>query len=406
MKKIVVVGGGHAAAQFCASVLESKEQVQMALLTEEGYLPYQRPPLSKTFIKDESPQPAWLRPASFYADNKIDIHVNSRVTAIDRDAKTVTVNSGDTFSYDMLVLATGMRARTLDLFDTQRYSNVLTLRNMKDATRLRELMGDAKNVLVIGGGFIGLEVAASSKALGKNVSVLEAAPRLLSRSVSTQVSDYLLQKHRNEGVEIRLGAVVDRVDEQDGKMTAAWVGETRFDADVVIVGIGAVPNTALAQEVGLLCDNGILVDEFMQTSDPSVYAIGDCTNFPYAALNCRLRLESVQNANDQARCAARSIFGDPKPYTALPWFWSEQGSVRIQIAGVPDDAHKRYVRGNPVDDKYSVLYFDGNVLMCVESVNMPSDHMAARKLISSATPIDPEQAVNQQEPLKSLGQAT
>ena len=316
------------------------------------------------------------------------------------------MNSGDSFSYDALVLAIGTRARTHNLFDTSRYSNVFTLRNMDDANGLRAQMADARNVLVIGGGFIGLEIAATSRALGKNVSVLEAAPRLLGRSVSSEVSDYLLQRHRSEGVEVLLNAKVDRVDETDGRVTAAWVGDTRYDADVVVVGIGAVPNVELAQEAGLKCDNGILVNSYMQTSDETIYAIGDCTNFPYDALNCRLRLESVQNANDQARCAARAIFDDPKPYTALPWFWSDQGSVRIQIAGVPHASHARLVRGNPADDKFSVLYFDNNKLTCAESVNMPVDHMAARKLISSAIELDPEQAANPQVALKSLSQAS
>jgi 3-phenylpropionate/trans-cinnamate dioxygenase ferredoxin reductase subunit len=402
VKKIVVAGGGHAAAQFCASVLETKEAVEITLIAQEGYLPYQRPPLSKTFIKEANPQPAWLRPASFYADNQINLHLNSCVTAINRDQKSVTVNSGDTFSYDVLVLAIGTRARTHGLFDTGRYSNVFTLRNIDDANALRVQMADARNVLVIGGGFIGLEIAATSRALGKNVSVLEAAPRLLGRSVSPEVSDYLLHKHRSEGVEVLLNAKVDRVEEKDGRITAAWVGETRYDADVIVVGIGAVPNVELAMVAGLECDNGILVNGYMQTSDEAIFAIGDCTNFPYKALNCRLRLESVQNANDQARCAARAIFDDPRPYTALPWFWSDQGSVRIQIAGVPHASHVRLVRGSPAEDKFSVLYFDSNKLTCVESVNMPVDHMASRKLISSAIELDPQQAANPQVALKSL----
>jgi|TARA_A100001391_G_scaffold205462_1_gene207013 3-phenylpropionate/trans-cinnamate dioxygenase ferredoxin reductase subunit len=406
LKKIVVVGGGHAAAQFCAAVLETKQAVEITLITEETYLPYQRPPLSKTYIKEDDPQPAWLRPASFYADNQINIYMNSCVTALHREEKSISVNSGDRFSYDVLVLAIGTRARVHDLFDTRRYSNVFTLRNMDDANGLRAQMGDARNVLVIGGGFIGLEIAATSRAMGKNVSVLEAAPRLLGRSVSTEVSDYLLNKHRSEGVEILLDAKVDKVDEQDGRVTAAWVGDTRYDADVVVVGIGAVPNVELAQAAGLECDNGIMVNSFMQTSDEAIYAIGDCTNFPYEALSCRLRLESVQNANDQARCAARAIFDDPMPYTALPWFWSDQGRVRIQIAGVPHASHVRLVRGNPADDKFSVLYFDDNKLTCTESVNMPIDHMAARKLISTAIQVDPGQAADPQVALKSLSQAS
>lgn len=404
MKKIVVVGGGHAAAQFCASVLESGQAVQMALVTEEGYLPYQRPPLSKTFIKDENPQPAWLRPGSFYADNGIVVHVNTRVTAINPGAHEVTLYSGDRFSYDTLVLATGTRARMLPLLDGD-FSNVFTLRNMADAQGLREQIGPAQNVLVFGGGFIGLELAATAAGLGKQVTVLEAADRLLGRSVSSEVSDYLLATHRANGIAIELGCRADRLEVADGIVKGAWVGERFFAADVVVVGIGAEPNVELAQDAGLSCDNGIVVNEFMQTSHPDIYAIGDCTAFPSASLGRRIRLESVQNANDQARCAARSIQGDPVPYTALPWFWSDQGGTRIQIAGVPDTHHERALRGNPADGKFSVLYFDGNRLTCAESVNCPADHLASRRLISGEVPLDRTKALDPTVALKTLDQA-
>lgn len=404
MKNIVVVGGGHAAAQFCASVLEAGQPVKLTLFTEEGYLPYQRPPLSKTFIKDENPQPAWLRPGSFYADNGIDVHVNTCVTAIDREARHITVNSGDTFSYDVLVLATGTRARMLPLFDGA-FTNVFTLRSIDDAQRLREQIGAANNVLVFGGGFIGLELAATASALGKQVTVLEAADRLLGRSASPEISDYLLHTHRANGIAVELGCRADRLETADGVVKGAWVGDRFFAADVVVVGVGAVPNVELAQDAGLECDNGIVVNEFMQTSDPAVYAIGDCTAFPSAMLGRRVRLESVQNANDQARCAARSILGDPSAYSAMPWFWSDQGATRIQIAGVPDAHHERAVRGNPADGKFSVLYFDGDRLTCAESINSPADHLASRRLIADKVVIDRAQALDTSVALKTLGLA-
>ncbi len=404
MKKIVVVGGGHAAAQFCASINEAGQDVQVVLVTEEGYLPYQRPPLSKTWLKDEDPQPAWLRPASFYADNTIDVHVNTCVSAIDPAAHAITLSSGDRLTYDTLVLATGARARTLPLFDGG-FGNVTSVRTIADARRLREQVAAARRVVVVGGGFIGLEVAATAAGLGKHVTVLEAADRLLGRSVSPEISAWLLQAHQANGITIELNARADRLDVVDEKITGIWVGDKQFAADVVVLAVGSEPNVDLAQAAGLACDNGVVVNPFMQTSQPDVYAIGDCTAFPSATLGRQIRLESVQNANDQARCAARSILGDPVPYTAMPWFWSDQGAIRIQIAGVPDTHHERALRGDPASGKFSVLYFDGDRLTCAESVNLPVDHMAARRLIAEQVVVDRAKALDPTVALKTLGQA-
>ncbi len=400
-KKIVVVGGGAAGAQFCASMIDSKEDVQLVLVGSEPHLPYQRPPLSKTYLKDPSPGPALLRAASFYSDNHATLRLSSTVKRLNLQGKNVELDSGESITYDMLVLATGTHARTLPLL-TGDYANVFTLRTLDDAVRLREQMQVAQNVLIIGGGFIGLELAATSVQLGKAVTLLEAAPRLLGRSSSPEVSAYLLNKHRTTGVDIRLQTVVDRIDASNGIVDGVWVGSQRLPVDVIVVGIGAVPNDALAREAGLECANGIVVDEFMRTSDPSVLAIGDCTAFPSSTLGYRIRLESVQNANDQARCAARTVLGKPEPYTALPWFWSDQGTVRIQIAGVPGQEHKRVVRGDPAQDKFSVLYFDGDVLTAVESINSTADHIAARKLIVAGAGIPLERAMNPAVPLKEV----
>ena len=403
MKNIVVVGGGHAAAQFCASIVESGQAVQLTLVTQEGDLPYHRPPLSKTWLKDADPQPAWLRPASFYADNNIGLHLNTRVTAVDPVSHTVTLASGQTLPYDVLVLATGTRARTLPLLESG-FSNVVALRTLADARHLREQMDAARNVLVLGGGFIGLEIAATAAALGKQVTVLEAADRLLGRSVSTEISDWLLQAHRANQVAIELNARADRLETDAGKVTGIRVGDRLFPADMVVVGVGAEPNIELAQSAGLVCENGVVVNEFMQTSDADIYAIGDCAAFPSVTLGRRVRLESVQNANDQARCAARSILGDPAAYTAMPWFWSDQGAIRIQIAGVPDAHHTRLLRGDPASGKFSVLYFDGDRLTCAESINAAPDHMAARRLIAGQVPLDRSKAIDPAVALKSLDQ--
>jgi 3-phenylpropionate/trans-cinnamate dioxygenase ferredoxin reductase subunit len=401
VNKVIVVGGGHAAAQFCVAMAGSAEH-SLTLVSNEAYLPYQRPPLSKTYMKDEAPQPAWIKPETFYTDHGINTRLSTEVSAIDRSARQVVLRSGERLDYDTLVLATGTRARTLPAFEAG-YANVHTLRNLDDAQRMREQLATAERVLVVGGGFIGLELAATAVQLGKHVTVLEAASRLLGRSASPEVSDYLLLKHRQSGVDIRLQTVAERIEAEEDKVNAVWAANERFAADVVVLGIGAQPNTELAEQAGLDCDNGVVVNASMQTTDPHIYAVGDCTAFPSVHLGRALRLESVQNANDQARCAAQALLGDAKPYDAMPWFWSDQGGVRIQIAGVPDTHHERVMRGDPATDKFSVLYFDGDVLTCVESINLPADHLAARKLIAAAQPVNREQAADPAVPLKNLG---
>lgn len=398
-KKIVVVGSGHAGAQFCASVIESKEDVQLVMVGDEAHLPYQRPPLSKTYLKDPQTEPALLRAASFYADNNTALQLTSRAADIDRQGKTIGLESGERIAYDCLVLAMGTRARTLPLFEGD-YANVFTLRTLDDADRLRGLLQPATNVLVIGGGFIGLEIAATSAQLGKSVTLFEAAPRLLGRSSSPEISSYLLEKHRATGVDIRLQTAADRIDVSGNSVKGVWVGDEYLQADVIIIGIGAVPNDELARQAGLECENGVVVDAYMRTSDPDILAIGDCTAFPSATLGRRIRLESVQNANDQARCAAHTVAGKLEAYVALPWFWSDQGAVRIQIAGVPEQDHKRIVRGDPAQDKFSVLYFKGDILTSAESINSAADHIAARKLITTQTAITPVQAADASVPLK------
>ena len=401
MKNIVVVGGGHAAAQFCASIAASSHMFHVTLVTEEDCLPYQRPPLSKTWLKEADPQPAWLRPAKFYSDHGVEVLFGTRATALDPDRHTVLLSTGSELTYDYLVLATGTSARELPLFK-HKPENVFTLRTLTDARNLRARMQDSRDVVVFGGGFIGLEVAATAASLGKRVTLLEAGDRLLGRSVSPEVSDWLLYAHRASGIKIELGSLATDFTTDDANLNGVKVHERFFPSDLVVVGIGAVPNIELAQSVGLHCDNGIVVNEFMQTSNPDIYAIGDCVSFQSAELGRFVRLESVQNANDQARCAAASILNCPVSYQALPWFWSDQGAIRIQIVGIPEAHHDRLLRGDPDGGKFSVLYFDGDRLTCVESINSPPDHMVARRLIAAKTSIDRKKAADPSVALRTF----
>jgi 3-phenylpropionate/trans-cinnamate dioxygenase ferredoxin reductase subunit len=400
-KQRVIVGGGHAAAQFCASMAEMDPGAGLTLVSDESHLPYQRPPLSKSFLKEENAESALLRAASYYADRNVTVRLGQTVSALNRETQRLTFENGEQLEYSQLVLATGTRPRMAPLFDGN-YSNVHTLRTVDDAQRLRASLHAARKVLVIGGGFIGLEIAATAAQLGKRVTVLEAAPRLLGRSASPLISAYVLEQQRANGVDVRTGDMPERAEFVDGLMHGVHVGGEFIDADIVIVGIGAVPNQELAQAAGLACDNGIVVDACMRTADPAIFAIGDCTAFPSATLHRRIRLESVQNAVDQARCAALAVAGRPEPYTALPWFWSDQGATRIQIAGLWAPEHRQVLRGDPDSGRFSVLHYAGDQLSSVESINAPADHIAARKLIASGRPVPPEQAADTTVPLKSF----
>lgn len=400
MQKVVIVGGGHAAAQLCASLIEGEFSGKVTMVCEEASLPYHRPPLSKHFIKDPAAETQLLRAETVYSNAGIQVLLADPVVQIDRAGRRVTLESGKEFEYDALVLATGTRARRLpDLPES--IENLVYLRNAQDAVRLREAINAAATVTVLGGGFIGLEVAATAGHLGKKVTVFEAAPRLLSRAVSPEASHHVADMLAESGVQVRLGAVADGFDVQNNRVIAIHVDGERHPVDLLVAGIGAVPETTLAESIGLACDNGVVVDELMRTSDPHIYAIGDCTSFPYARWGKTLRLESVQNANDQARTLASTLLGHSAPYGSLPWFWSDQGALRLQIAGLAPPDTERAVRPGAKPGSFSVLHFVEGRLVCVESINAPIDHMAARKLLEQGKNPPREQLLDPAIPLKN-----
>lgn len=400
MRRVVIVGGGHAAAQLCASLVEGGWDGQVTLVCEENSLPYHRPPLSKTFIKDPEAKTQLLRAEKVYSEAGIDVRLADAAVSIDRTARTVTLASGQVLPYDALVLATGTRARRLPEVPDE-VENLVYLRNAEDAQRLRQALTDAASVTVLGGGFIGLEIAATAGQLGKPVTVFEAAPRLLARSVSPEASAHVAKVLDEAGVQVRLETTVDGFELDGQRVAAVTVGGERHAVDLLVAGIGAVPETTLAEAIGLTCDNGVVVDELMQTSDPAIYAIGDCTSFPYARWGKTLRLESVQNANDQARTLAGVLLGAPAPYGALPWFWSDQGALRLQIAGLAPPETERAIRESGKPGSFSVLHFADGQLVCVESINCPIDHIAARKLLEQGKTPAREQLVDPAIPLKS-----
>ena len=383
---IVIVGGGHSAAALCSGLVAAGRGAQVHLVCEEAELPYQRPPLSKSFLKGplEALQP--LRSEAWYAEAGITLHRADPGVAIDRQRRVLRLRSKRELGYAGLVLATGARARSLPQFAATiaGLSNVAMLRGAADAARLRGQLHAAQHLTVLGGGFIGLEIAATARALGKRVTVLESAPRLLQRSVSGELAMHVLQTHRASGIDLRLGVAAGEFVIEGGRLASLTVEGKSEAVELLVLAIGAAPEQALALAAGLECDNGVIVDACQRSSDPSILAIGDCASFPLHGSGRRTRLESVQNANDQARTALATLLGRDEPYRALPWFWSEQGGMRLQMAGLMPLDGVRHRRAGPSPGSFSILHYVGEQLLCVESVNAPLDHMAARKLLEAA----------------------
>jgi 3-phenylpropionate/trans-cinnamate dioxygenase ferredoxin reductase subunit len=397
---IVVVGGGHAAAQLCGALVSAGQGARVHLICEENELPYHRPPLSKAFMKNREEALQLHRADAWYADAGITLHRADPAIRVDRERRTVHLQSGTRIAYGKVVLATGTRARRLPHLPDERLDNVAVLRTAADARRLRSLLDSTQHLSVLGGGFIGLEIAATARAAGKAVTIYESAPRLLARSVSPELADHVLLTHRANGIDLRLGVAVGEFDVAGNRLASLGVDGQREAVELMVLGIGAVPEHQLASEAGLVCDNGIKVDELMRTSDPDILAIGDCANFHEHRSERLLRLESVQNANDQARTAVATLLGREEPYRALPWFWSEQGELRLQMAGIMPHDGSRHRRAGATPSSFSILHYREDRLVCVESVNAPADHMAARKLLETGNSPSPELAIDPAHPLK------
>jgi 3-phenylpropionate/trans-cinnamate dioxygenase ferredoxin reductase subunit len=400
---VVIVGGGQGGYQAAASLRTEGYQGPVTIVSEEPHLPYQRPPLSKAFVlgKLELDRLS-LRPESYYGDHQIKLLRGEHVTSIHRENSSLQLASGTRIPYSWLILATGARNRTFPV-EGAGLDGVCYLRTVDEASTIKQRLDQARHVVVIGGGFIGLEIAATARMLGKEVTVLEALHRLMARVVAPVVSEYFLAAHRREGVEVRVNACVSSIQGRAGKVSGVVLeDQTVLPADLVVVAIGVVPNMELAGSAGLAISNGIAVDELLRTSDENIFAIGDCAEYPHAQARCRVRLESVQNAVDHAAAVARTIAGKPSPYTAVPWFWSDQFDIRLQMAGLSANFDQTVIRGMMESRKFSVFYFRNRQLLGIDSINRPADHMAARKLIAAGKSVTPEQAADETINLKDL----
>lgn len=398
----VIVGASHAAAQLCVSLRQGGWEGAITVIGDEEALPYHRPPLSKEFLAgNKNLLDILIRPSEAYETANIDLKLGVRVGAINRDEKSVLTDDGDNFSYDKLVLATGARVRHLRIPGADS-KDVYYLRDTKDVLAIKSKVAPGKHAVIIGGGYIGLETAASLRKQGMDVTLLEAMPRVLQRVTAPELSHFYKRVHKEEGVEIFDGVVASDITWSNDRLSVSTSCQQNFDADMVIIGIGVIPNIELAEMSGLVVGNGIEVNSFCQTSDPDIYAAGDVTWHHNPIYDRHVRLESVPNATEQAKTVANHINGNPKPYNSLPWFWSDQFDLKLQIAGLSDGYDDLVIRGDIKNSReFAAFYFKGDKLLAVDAVNSPREFMLGRMVLGKGKTLDKKAIANQSTDLKT-----
>lgn len=399
---VVIAGAGHAAGQVVASLRQKKFTGRIVLLGEESWLPYQRPPLSKKFLAGElSAERLYFKPKSFYDDPDIEIHLGTRITAIDCNNRSVTADDGNEFTYDKLVLALGSRPRPLPLPGAD-LAGIHYLRGIDDVLSIQSEIQEGRRLVIVGAGYIGLEVAAVTTQLGLEVTVVEMEDRVMSRVVSPQLSEFYQREHLAHGVTLKLSTGTSGFS-GDGKLEYVLLDNgAKLPADLAIIGVGIVPNVELASAAGLATENGIVVDDHCQTSDPNIFAVGDCTLHPNKVLGRHLRLESVHNALEQAKTAASNICGEDASYAQVPWFWSDQYDLKLQIAGLSQGYDEVVLRGDPQTRSFSCLYLRDGQLIAVDAVNRPKDFMQSKALIANHARIESQKLANIDIALKDM----
>lgn len=399
---IVIVGAGQCGGQAADALLRGGFTGCIVLIGDERHPPYQRPPLSKQLLAGEIPaERTFIKPAGYWAEKGIMLHLATRVERIDRDARAVVLADGSRIDFDALLLATGSRPRPLAL-PGRELTGIHDLRTLDDADMLRAQLRPGARLTIIGGGFVGLEVAAVARTLGLEVTVLEAAPRLLSRVMPPALSAWYEKLHRRYGVDVRTQVNVRGFDGEHGRVQRVLLDGGAVDADLVVIGIGIVPNQELAAACGLACDDGILVDEHCATADTAIYAAGDCTRHPQPLLGATLRLESVHNATAQARIAAANLLGGEQRYAELPWFWSDQYDVKLQMIGLSDAHDQMIVRGDMDARAFVAFYLRDGILIAADAINSAREFMHCRKLVPRLARIDPQRLADPDTPLQDL----
>ena len=409
---ILIVGAGQAGAELAFALRQTGSTARIVIVGDEPFAPYQRPPLSKSYLAGKVDLAAlYVKPKEAYDTANIELRTAVRAEHVDRSAKVVRLSDGSTILYDKLVFATGGRPRPLQakgVQDAARLGNLHYLRTVGDVDRIHRQFQPGFRMVLIGGGYVGLEVAAAAREHGMHVTVLEAMPRVLARVTVPEISAFYERVHREAGVEIRTSAVVSSVvtDESGDAVTAIVCSDgSTTPADVVVVGIGLLPNTELAERSGLEVKDGIVVDELTRTADPDVLAIGDCTRHPNVMYGRHVRLESVPNALEQARTAAATLCGQHRPHHAVPWFWSDQFDLKLQMVGLADGHDRLVLRGSTSTRSFSAFYMKEGRVIAADAVNRPQDFMIAKRLVAQQSMVDPSRLADESQPLKTLASA-
>ena len=402
MKNLVIVGGGQSAAQCVLTLKRNDFKNKITLISEEKHIPYQRPPLSKEYLSDEvALERVYMKSKEFYDQNNVEIISSTKVIAIDRNKKSLTLSNTENLQYENLVLATGSRVRKLEV-EGSHLSNINYLRTIEEADQLKKYFKLGKKLVVIGAGYIGLEVAAAAIKKGLGVTVIEMDDRVMKRTVDPIISNYFDSLHRSKGAEIILNAALERFEGRKEVEKVICSNGKILEADGVVVGVGIIPNQEIAKSAGLNCNNGIVVDEFGRTEDPFIFACGDCTNHPNPSLNKNLRLESVHNALEQAKTVAFSLIGKPEKYDQIPWFWSDQYEEKLQIVGLSGDHDEIVTRGSMAEGNFMLFFLKKGELIAINSVNNPKEFLISKKLVANKLKISSDVLCDQSTDLKSL----
>jgi 3-phenylpropionate/trans-cinnamate dioxygenase ferredoxin reductase subunit len=401
-RRVVIAGAGHAAGQVVASLRQKKFAGEIVLIGEEKWLPYQRPPLSKKFLAGEMPaERLYIKPPGFYVDPAITSRLDTRIDRIDREQRALDLADGTSEPYDTLVLAIGAHARRVRLPGCD-LPGIHYLRTIDDVLAIRDDMGGSRRLVIVGAGYIGLEVAAVAATLGLQVTVVEMQDRVMKRVVAADVSRFYEEVHREHGVRLLLNSSIDRFTGQQRVNGLRLSDGTEIAADLVVIGIGIEPNTALAAGCGLVVEDGIVVDDRCRTADPDIYAVGDCTFHPNALLGRSIRLESVHNALEQARTAAGNICGEDVRYADIPWFWSDQYDLKLQIAGLSQGYDQTVLRGEPRERTFSCVYLRNGQMIAIDAINCAKDFLQAKSLIARHAIIDPLRLADARVEMKDL----
>ena len=389
MEKLVIIGAGQSAIQCITSLKKEGYSGSITLVGEEEHLPYQRPPLSKGFLEDSiNKERLYFKKLDFFTENKIQLHLGSSAEKVDMENNKVYLSDRSELEFDKLVFATGSRVRHLD-FPGSDLSSIRYLRGLDDAESIKNDLKISQNLVVIGAGYIGLEVAAIAAKNNISVSVIEMADRVMNRTVDPQISQYYLELHQKNGVTFKFNTSLEEIKGDKSVQSVICSDGTEIKADTVIIGAGIIPNFELAEDAGIDCTNGIEVDEYGRTNLKNIYACGDCTNHPNKLLNKNLRLESVHNAMEQAKTVASSIMSNPSEYSQIPWFWSDQYDHKLQIVGLSGDHDTVTMRGDTSDSKFMLFYTREDELIAVDSINNSKEFLICRKLVTNKVKIKP-----------------